>query len=174
MSRVRVFLAVSVDGFIAGPNQELDWLTPESDVEDTFTPFLADIGVLLMGRRTHDVVSGFSGPWPYGEIPLVVATHRPLQSTRATVEAVAASITDLLLRARERAGKKDIYLDGGTLVQQALAADLVDEITLTFIPVLLGKGISLFRTLEARRKLSLVYQRALGGGLVQVRYEVIR
>lgn len=171
MSRVRVFLALSLDGFIAGPNDELDWLTPNAEVEDTFTPFLAEIGVLLMGRRTYDIVSAFTGPWPYGEIPLLVATHRPLQNTRAGVEAVAAPIAELLAQARARAGNKDVYLDGGALVQQALAADLVDEMTLTLIPLLLGGGIPLFASLPGRRKLALVAQRALGGGLVQLRYE---
>ena len=74
MSKVRVFIASSLDGFIAGPDGELDWLSGREGVEDTFTPFFQEIGAMLMGRRTYDVVNGFDGAWPYGQTPVLVAT----------------------------------------------------------------------------------------------------
>lgn len=87
--QVRAFLATSLDGFIAGPNDELDWLQGhgEDGVEDTFSPFFAEIGSMLMGRRTFDVVSQFD-EWPYGDTSVLVATSRSLSTTQPNVEAV--------------------------------------------------------------------------------------
>ena len=85
MSRVRVFIAASLDGFIAGPNDELDWLHHPEGGEDTFTPFFRQIGAMLMGRRTYDVIRDFEGEWPYGDTPILVATTRPLDTGRESV-----------------------------------------------------------------------------------------
>ena len=74
MSRVLVFIASSLDGFIAGPNDEIDWLPSDAgQVEDTFSPFFGQVGAMLMGRRTFDMVETFQ-EWPYGTTPVLVAT----------------------------------------------------------------------------------------------------
>lgn len=174
-NQVRAFLAVSLDGFIAGPHDELDWLPGHGDggSADTFAPFFAEIGAILMGRRTFEVVSGFEGEWPYGETPLLVATSRPLESRQPTVRRVYGSIVEMIEEARRVARDRDVYIDGGTLFRSALEVDLVDEITLTIVPVLLGAGIPLFGGTE-RKKLSLVSTRELGAGMVQLRYRFPR
>jgi dihydrofolate reductase len=108
-NRVRAFLATSLDGFIAGPNDELDWLPghAEGGSEDTFTPFFAEIGALLMGRRTFDVVSGFGGEWPYGETPILVASSRPLGTTRPSVRRIEGPVGEMIEEARRVAGDRD-------------------------------------------------------------------
>lgn len=174
-NQVRAFLAVSLDGFIAGPHDELDWLPGhgEEDSVDTFAPFFAQIGAILMGRRTFDVVSGFEGDWFYGETPVLVATSRPLESPQPTVRPVHGTIGTMIEGARRVAGERDVYIDGGTLIRSALAVDLVDEITLTLVPVLLGTGIPLFGGTD-RKRLSLVSTQELGAGMVQLRYRFLR
>jgi dihydrofolate reductase len=172
---VHAFLATSLDGFIAGPDDELDWLAGhgEGEAEDTFTPFLASIGAILMGRRTYDVVAGFDGPWPYGDIPLLVATTRPLGEARPTVRGGSGPIEALVAEARQLAGERDVYLDGGALFRAAFDADLVDTLTVTVAPVVLGGGRPLFAATPARygpRRLRLLGSRAIGGGMVQSRY----
>lgn len=168
--RVRVFLATSLDGFIAGPGDDLAWLSGHDGAEDTFTPFFRQVGALLMGRRTYDVVGGMGGPWPYGETPVLVATHRPLDPAAPTVRAVGGSLDEMLDAARDAAGDRDVYLDGGHLVRQALDAGRVDELTLTLVPILLADGIPLFTGLRHGRPLDLVSSRPLGAGLVQLVY----
>lgn len=171
--RIRVFLACSLDGFIAGPRDELDWLPAgDAEIEDTFTPFLAQIGAIVMGRNTFEVVTGFDA-WPYGEIPMLVATSRPLVSPRAWVSAVGGNIDEMLNQARQVAGERDVYLDGGALVRSALDAGVVDELTLTLVPVVLGAGKSLFSGVTRRRRLGLRSSRDIGGGLVQLVYEPV-
>ena len=165
-----MFIASSLDGFIAGPDDELDWLDVDGDVEDTFSPFFAEVGALLMGRRTFDVVSGFEGPWPYGDTPVLVATRRPLDPSIATARPVEGDITELVAEARRVAGERDVYLDGGELIRSALDAGLVDELTVTMIPVVLGAGRPLFAGVGNRHDLELLRQREIGGGLVELVY----
>ena len=148
MSKIQVYCAVSLDGFISGENDDLSWLVdPAASNSDPgtidFATFLSQTGAMLMGRRTYDVVMGF-GEWPYGQTPVFVATTRPLQNAPATVTVVQGDIKDLCEKARAFADGKNVYLDGGSLVTQALDAGCVDEMILTVVPVLVGKGSRLY------------------------------
>ena len=174
MSRTHVFVGASLDGFIAGPNDELDWLgAAQGDMPDTFGPFLAQIGAILMGRRTYDVVRGMSVPWPYGDTPLLVATHRLLEPGRSTVRAVSGDIGALVAEARSVAGARGVYIDGGGLIRAALDAGLVDEVTVTIVPTVIGRGIPLFAGVGRHHRLELLSERALGGGAVELRYRTL-
>jgi dihydrofolate reductase len=182
-SRVRVYMACSLDGFIAGPNDDLSFLHPEApppgdattdppaepaptEPEPTgaleFEAFMSQVGAMLMGRRTHDVIAGM-GVWPYGETPVLVATHRTLPAAAETVQAVQGDITSLIEQAKAAAGDKDVYLDGGILIRQALDAGLVDELCITFVPILLGgEGVRLFDGLLAQTRLVFTEHHRLG------------
>lgn len=170
-TQVRAFLASSLDGFIAGPNDELDWLQRhgEDGVEDTFSPFFAEIGAMLMGRRTFDVVSQFD-EWPYGDTSVLVATSRSLSTNQPNVQAVHGDTRTIVDHAKMKAGTKDVYLDGGQLFRAALAEGLVDELTLTLVPTLLGDGIPLFGSVKA--ELQPESCRNIGGGMIQIRYKI--
>ncbi len=174
MGQVRVYVASSLDGFIAGPEGDLSWLPQSSgDPNEDFgwSAFLAQIGCLLMGRTTYDAVVAMGIDWPYGDLPTLIATHRPWGAPPPPgVSATHGSIADLIALARERAGDRDVYLDGGTLIRQALDAGLVDDIVVTLCPVVLGAGEPLFAGVEQRRPLALRSHRELPGGLVQVSY----
>ncbi len=172
MSKVRVFIASSLDGFIAGPNDELDWLVGREGVEDTFTPFLQQIGALLMGRRTYDAISGFDGEWQYGQTPVVVATTRALDPTRPSVRGSSGTIEELIASARKLAGARDVYIDGGALIRSALDAGFVHDVTVTVVPIILGRGIPLFAGSKNRHPLKLLGCRPIGGGLVELRYGI--
>lgn len=149
--RIRVYSAISLDGFLAGEGDDLSWMgvpDPDAILDEgvlDFEGFMSQVGVLLMGRRTYDVVRAMDVPWPYGDLPVLVATHRPLDEDRPpTVRRVRGSIDILCLMAQEVAGEADVYLDGGALISQALEARLVDELVLTLVPTLLGRGVPLF------------------------------
>jgi dihydrofolate reductase len=161
-NRVRVYIASSLDGCIAGPDDDLSWLMPTGPAPDeptdavTYELFMADVGALLMGRRTYDVVAAMDHPWPYGDTPVLVATSRALEGAPDTVRAVAGSIQDVIAAAREAAGDKDVYLDGGNLVRQGLDAGLVDELIVTMIPIALGAGVPLFTGTKNRHHFEFV------------------
>jgi dihydrofolate reductase len=184
--RVRVYIATSLDGFIAGPGDDLSWL-PGSDemsagLEDatrggelTYEAFMADVGALLMGRRTYDVVRGFDVPWPFEDHPVLVATWRPLDpGAPATVRAVAGDIRDMVSLALEAAGGRDVYLDGGRLIRQAAEADLIEDLTVTVAPVALGEGLPLFAGLSRRYPLEILSHHSSPGGMVQLRMRPCR
>jgi dihydrofolate reductase len=170
--RIRVYIATSLDGFIAGPGGDLSWLPqPGGDAQSDYgyAAFMADVGALLMGRSTYETVVGFGGAWPY-PVPVLVASSRPLTPVHSSVRHVSGDIATMLEQARATAGERDVYLDGGTLIRQASDAGLIDELTLTIIPVILGAGAPLFAGVEQRRRFDLVSSEAFGDGLVQLRY----
>jgi dihydrofolate reductase len=175
MPRVRLFCATSLDGFLAGPDDDLSWLpgaTTDSDPSASdggFAAFLDDVGAILMGRRSWDVVAGFGGPLPYGDRPLLVATHRPLIAPSPEVRPVCGPIDALIAEARAAAGRRDVYLDGGQLIRQAIDAELVDDATITVVPVILGRGVPLFAGVAARRRVAWLPSAPRDDGFVQWR-----
>jgi dihydrofolate reductase len=176
--RMRVYIASSLDGFIAGPGDDLSWLTgPDAANQGgstdagalTFDDFMTDVGAVLMGRSTFEVVRRMEW-WGYGERPVLVATHRDLGDvSRRTVQAVSGSIGDIVDEARKAADGKDVYIDGGNLIRQAAEADLIDDITITMAPIALGAGHPLFAGLTRRYPLEILAHHTYEGGMVQIR-----
>jgi dihydrofolate reductase len=184
-SRVRAYLAMSLDGYVAGPEHQLDWLTDArsadapalaadewgsvADAAVTYDEFVASVGCLLMGRTTLDVVMAMEGDWFYGGLRVLVATHRALDDAPPTVTAVSGSIHELVAAAQEIAGDGDVYLDGANLIRQALEAHRLDEIIATIVPTALGAGVSLFAGLSREHQFTVHQVSRYGGGLIQVR-----
>jgi dihydrofolate reductase len=173
---VRVFIACSLDGFIAGPGDDLSWLEGSGGGgggEDYgYAAFMAGTAAILMGRRTYDVVAGFDS-WPYGDTPVFVATSRPLEPAAPTVAAIAGGPAELLAAVRARIDGA-LYLDGGALIRSFLDDGLVDELTVTVVNVILGAGVPLFAGVARRWRLELVAAAPYASGLVQLRYTVGR
>lgn len=170
--KIRVYIATSLDGFIAGPNDELDWLpnpSPDAVIPPGalgFDAFLAQIGAMVMGRATYDVVRGLG--WFYGETPVLVPTHRPLDPIVPTVRAVAGPIDAVLDEALAVAAGKDVYIDGGATIRAALDAGRVDELVITVIPVVLGQGKPLFAGITRRQPMEILANVDYGGGMFQL------
>jgi dihydrofolate reductase len=166
---VRVFIASSLDGFIAGEDGDLSWLPQGPGVEDHgYGAFFAETAALLIGRGTYDTVAGFA-TWPYGDKPVFVATSRPLEPLAPAVTAIAGAAPELLAAVRAQV-EGPIYLDGGALIRSFLDAGLVDELTVTVVPAILGRGIPLFAGATRRHELRLVAATPYPSGLVQLRY----
>ena len=180
--RVRVYLGCSPDGCVAGPDHDLSFLTEHTPPPGAdpggglgFEDFLAQIGALLMGRRTYQVLLDYDA-WHYGDRPVLVATHHTLPPAPhgGRAWAVQGPIEELVAEAMVAAGGKDLYLDGGDLVRQGLDAGLVDELCLTFLPVVLGHGIRLWEGLQNRNDLRFEPPTTRAGGMVQVTARVMK
>ncbi len=175
--KVSVYIATSVDGFIARPDGSLDWLPGMGGPggEDYgYGAFFTSVDALAMGRETFEKVLSFD-PWPYGDKRVVVLTHRPLEvpaRLSATVEAMAGTPREVVERLAAR-GLRHLYLDGGKTIQGFLAAGLVQQLILTRVPVLIGEGRPLFGPLPHDLPLRHLETRAYPNGLVQSRYEVL-
>lgn len=173
-----VYIATSVDGFIAKPNGDIEWLQrPEysgAALEGlSYDDFISTVDALVMGRNTFDKVLSF-GSWPYEGIPVVVLSSRELdmpQHLKGAVRAESGTPAELVSML-ESEGRQHLYIDGGVTIQRFLQAGLIHEITITRIPVLLGAGIPLFGSLGIEVPLRLVAATSSDNGFVQVRYEV--
>lgn len=171
--RVSVFLGLSLDGFIASEGGGLDWLdlVRTDPPEDTgFLAMMASADVLVMGRSTYDAVIAFP-EWPYAGIRLVVLTHRPLESEHGE-ERFEGELTELLERLAHD-GHQHVYLDGGDVVRQGLRANRVTDLTLSWLPIVLGSGIALFERGLPERRWRLISSRAFPSGLLQATYEAV-
>ncbi|GEA13389.1 dihydrofolate reductase family protein [Alteromonas sp. KUL49] len=146
-----VFIAVSLDGYIADKQGSLEWLDaiPNPDNVDTgFGCLINRVDAVVMGRKTFDVVAGFSGEWPYTKPVFVVSktlTQLPNgYENKATL--INGTPTFIVSHLAEK-GFTKLYIDGGTTIQHFLAADLIDEMVITQFPILLGGGSPLFGAL---------------------------
>ena len=173
-AEAHAFIATSLDGFIAREDGGIDWLDDLPEIEDHgFFDFLAGIDALVMGRKTFEQVLGF-GEWPYGDRRLIVLSRSRTSMevpphVLSPVEFFGGTPAELIGRESD-AGTKRLYVDGGRVIQSFLRDGLLDEITLTRLPVLLGQGIPLFGPLEADRWLDHVSTRSFPSGLVQSVY----
>jgi len=176
--KASAYIATSLDGFIARENGNIDWLPApgkdESAEDYGYKEFMDTVDVLVMGRNTFEKVLTFP-EWPYGNKPVVVLSHRPVNvpgHLARSVEAMSCSPHDLVRRLSER-GARHLYVDGGKTIRGFLDEGLIQQIIITRVPILIGSGIPLFGPLKRDIRLRHVETRQFPNGLVQNRYEVI-
>ena len=147
-----VFIARSLDGYIADKKGGIDWLhsVPNPDNLDMgYNKFMERIDAIVMGRKTFEVVLGFEIPWPYIKpVYVVSSTVKSIpKELDGKVELVNGTVKEILQYINGK-GAKRLYVDGGKLVQSFLKEDLIDEMIISTIPVLIGGGAPLFGELE--------------------------
>lgn len=177
--RSSVFIATSLDGYIARQDGSIDWLENANQLvpagEDCgYFEFIAGVDVLVMGRNTFEKVLEFD-PWPYGATPVFVMTSRPLAlpDHLAHVATVCNEPPRALLARLESAGFRHVYVDGGITIQRFFDAGAIDRITVTTIPVLLGSGRTLFGALGQDVALRHLTTKTYDFGFVQSTWEVL-
>ena len=176
--KISAYIAASLDGYIAREDGALDWLSAPLDEpggEDYgFWQFFDSVDLFVMGRKSFEKVLTL-GPWIYGEKPVFVLSSRPVAipaTLQSTVEWRSSSPIELKCEF-DQMNLRGVYVDGGKTIQSFLADGLLDELTVTWIPILIGRGIPLFGRLEKDARLKLVENRAFDNGFVQSRYEIL-
>lgn len=174
--RTSVYIATSLDGFIARKNGDVDWLEHDSGGEDYgFHAFISTVDRLVMGRNSYEKVLSFDVGWPYA-VPVVVLS-RTLSNADipddlpGKVEISSATPTELVAQLGA-AGAQHLYIDGGKVIQAFLREGLIDEVIISRLPVLLGEGIPLFGPLDRDIMLVHLETTAFASGLVQSRYRI--
>ncbi len=170
--KASVFIATSLDGFIARANGDLDWLPHGGGEEHGYEAFIATVDALVIGRKTYETVLGFDS-WPYGGKPVYVLSTRALAPAPpgAVVERMSGAPADIVSQLAAR-GVGHAYIDGGITIQGFLQAGLIQRLVITRIPVLLGSGIPLFGALDRDVALKHLETRQYASGLVQSEYLV--
>jgi dihydrofolate reductase len=168
-----VYIAVSLDGYIAGRNDALDWLEklPNPTQSDFgWAAFMTGIDAVVIGRRTWETVMN-APVWPYEKPVFVLSTTlKDLpEELRGKAELANESPRDLVARLAKR-GFHDLYIDGGRTIQGFLREDLIDELIITWVSVVLGDGIPLFGSLEKQLDLKLKTSEVLNEYLVKSYY----
>lgn len=176
--KASVFIAASVDGFIARLDHNLDWLEnprtrPGQDYG--YQQFIQSVDALLMGRATFDVIRGLKD-WSAPKLPTFILTRRPLRLPAGQfthVQRIQGS-PDAVYRELESRGYQHIYVDGGQVISAFLSASLIDEMIITRIPILLGRGIPLFKGLDHVIKMELMSVVDFGDGFTQNKFRVLK
>ena len=187
MGNVVIDMSMSVDGYIAAPNDNPEqglgedgmrlhnWMFDDPSVfERVYGDLVEETGAVIMGRRSYDnSIEAWGGKGPLGEVPCFVITHGPPTSWGPVFTFVTDGIESALAKAREAAADRRIGLMGANIDQQFLAAGLVDEIRIHLVDVLLGGGRRLFDQLPERTELELTGL-SKTGGVTHLEYRVAR
>jgi dihydrofolate reductase len=173
--RMSIFVGVSVDGFLARANGDLDFLDAGGSESYGYEEFIATVDTIVVGRKTFEIVMGF-GTWPYGERRVVILSSKPLDLAGASarggrVEQMSGRPTDIASRLSAD-GAQHVYVDGGLTIQHFLGAGLIHRLVISRVPVIIGSGIPLFGALPQDVVLRHVGTKAFQSGLVQTEYEV--
>ena len=173
MRKISLFIATSLDGYIAKPDDDLSFLRLiEKEGEDYgYAEFTNTIDTLIVGRRTYDYVLEEIGPSHYDngqrDVYVITRTERP-QIGRTIF--YTGDITELVKRLKSGKGK-NIYCDGGAeIINELLKHDLIDEFIISVIPVLLGDGIKLFKDGRPEQRLEFITAKTFETGLIQLYY----
>jgi dihydrofolate reductase len=180
-----VFIATSTDGFIAKKDGSVDWLHASGNAaadmgeqaDMGFADYLSSIDCLIMGRKCMEVIASMNltpEQWPYGDNRIIVLSNTLKQAPDNIKDKVEIYSGDLrtLVSALDSDGYKHAYIDGGITIQAFINLGLIDEMTITRAPVLLGEGIPLFGTTKKDIKLEQASATAFANDFVQVKYSV--
>jgi dihydrofolate reductase len=177
-----VFCGISLDGFLAKPDGDLDWMkgSGEDDAsggDHGYEAFVSGIDTLVWGRKTFEKVMTFD-KWYHGDKRVVVLSGKPLDLGPARerggkVEQMSGTPAEVVAKLGA-SGAKHLYIDGGLTVQAFLRAGLIHRIIVSQLPVLIGQGIPLFGPLDNDIRLKLVSSRIFPGGMVQSEYQVLK
>jgi dihydrofolate reductase len=171
--KASVFVGTSLDGFIARLDGAFDFLPSGGGEPHGYDEFMATVDALVIGRKTYETVLGL-GEWPYGAKPTFVLSTRPLAPAPlgAAVERMSGSPVEIVSQLTNRR-IQHAYVDGGITIQRFLQAGLIQRLTITRVPVLIGSGIPLFGTISNDIALKHIATHQYASGLVKSEYEII-
>jgi len=174
--KLSAFVATSLDGFIARKDGNIDWLNrqnkQEFELQDFgYSNFINSIDVIIMGRKTFEQVLTFD-KWPFEKKEVIVLGSKNIKISKTLSNTVKISkeSPENLINMLSNIGIRNIYVDGGLTIQSFILAHLLDEITITLVPILLGDGISLFGPLIKDVQLQNLKTTTFNSGFVQIKY----
>ena len=172
--KASVFIATSLDGFIARPDGGLDWLPADGGEPHGYEEFMAEIDAIVIGRKTFETVLAYDS-WPYETKPVIVLSTTLSEvkvPSGAVCELMAGTPHEIVTRLAAR-GMQHLYVDGGATIRSFLEAGLIQRMTITRVPVLLGRGIPLFGPLPHDLRFEHVATQSYPSGLVKSEYRVL-
>lgn len=168
--KISIYIASSIDGYIARHDNSLDWMDRVGGYDEDygFKQLLDSIDSLIIGRKTYDIATTVADPYPGKR---VVVLSNQLSSVREGMELYRGDLRKLVTKLHGE-GIKHIWIDGGVTISQFLSLKLVDTMTLSIIPIILGDGIPLFNVVNKEIPCHLISSQSYPSGLVQLKYEI--
>ncbi|MDL2213701.1 dihydrofolate reductase family protein [Bacteroides sp. OttesenSCG-928-D19] len=172
MKKIKLYIAASIDGYIARSDGDLDWLTKypiNSNTNYGYDDFYKSVDIVIMGGQTYRDILNMDFVWPYKDKMTYVITRNPME-TKENVHLITENIIEEISKLREENGKDIWLVGGGQLITMLLNQDMVDEMAITTIPVLLGNGIPLFSSSLKELKWKLQESVSYDNGVLKTTY----
>lgn len=168
MRKVKLYIATSLDAYIAGPNGEIDWLMDDADYH--YCEFIDSIGVNIMGRKTYDFLAAYEGEWPYPKQDTYIFSRNTPDPGDSRVIWSHEDPAEFTRNLQKEEGPDIWLIGGGEINTILLEANLIDEMLIFMHPIVLGEGLPLFGGKPARKDFELTYIHAYENGVVELRY----
>jgi len=174
MKKVKLYIAESIDGFIARNDGDLDWLTEFPNPIKTdygYSEFIKTIDTVIMGGRTYDSILSMDVAWPYKDKESYIITHRLLQTVpEDSIKLISEDIINEIIELKEKPGKDIWLVGGGELISLFMNNSLIDEMIITHIPVILSSGIPLFSNIKRESDWKAISNSIYDNGATQTTY----
>lgn len=173
MKKIKLYIAASIDGYIARTNGDLDWLTefPNPNKDDSgYTSFYESVGTVIMGGRTYHSILSMDVLWPYQDKESYIITRQASNTEPKHIHFVTDDIINFISKKKQEEGKDIWLVGGGELLSLLLSHNLIDSMIITYIPVLLGSGIPLFPDNSKESVWDVYSCVAFENGVIQVEY----
>ncbi|MAT56862.1 MAG: dihydrofolate reductase [Ignavibacteriae bacterium] len=168
-----LYIAMSLDGFIAKPNDDLSFLSIVAKLGEDYgySEFIKAVETIILGRKTYDWVIKEAGELSYPDQKVYVISNS-IKKNKDNVNFYSGNLNELITKLKSE-NQKDIFIDGGAeLVNNLMKDNLIDEFIISVIPIFLGNGVRLFNEGIPEKRLKLIYVKNFDTGLVQLKYEL--
>lgn len=174
MRKLKLYVATSIDGKIAGPNEELDWLPQPTDEKEDYGyhAFYESIDTTIMGYKTYKIGNSF-GDWPYKDKTSFIFSRTADKPVIDEVTLINQNPVEFVKELKQKEGGDIWLVGGGEIIKLLHDEGLIDEYLLAFIPVILGEGIELFPNIKHQQKLKLTSHKIYDDGVAMMYYERI-
>lgn len=176
MKKIKLYIAASVDGYIARSNGDLDWLTefPNSEKTDyKYQSFFYSIDTVIMGGRTYLDIMSMDVVWPYKDKTTYIITRNPI-NVKDNIHFISENIIKTISDLQKMEGKDIWLVGGGEIISMLLNNELIDEMIITTIPVILGNGIPLFPKISKESSWETIDFQKYDNGVTQIFYRIKR
>lgn len=176
MRKIKLYIASSIDGYIARPDGDLDWLTKypiTPDLNYGYDKFFDSVDAVIMGGRTYRDILNMDVIYPYKDKRSYVITQNKINTPQENIHFISDTIIEIVSDLKEKEGKDIWLVGGGEIISLLLSHDLVDEMIITCIPTLLGDGIPLFPKTKKESTWKLIKNQSYVNGITYTEYQKI-